>query len=1057
MNCRIIATFLGTFVVAMTICAISPPDSTDATDGAIYGSDLAPFGGIAADWDDLIDGGVYYVQQGEPIMVSFGGISASAVSYDSDSGLVYQAEDNMLCGFLASNCDISLDGKTVKLICTMTTIYGNLPIYGATVDHGTMDSPLEKFEDSQGFAILSSDPYFIKVGGKVDVNAALATSVTSGYGLELADGKLTGTISKAGTITVKSTVSFSTVPTEYVCTIIAVSDGTKATSVSISGSSNVDMGDMIALSATVMPSDATYKSVSWTLSDTSKKAAGYVDDDGNFVVIGLSAGTVTVTATTKDGSNLSKQVTITINQKTIKTQTIKLEEHTSSDSNDVTVDADADLIYFQGTKAGNNSYSSIVSLNAPSEFVRISTVDEIPIYVYKPVAGVYNLGIHLYTSGGGNITNDDVDFTVRVKYTITFDANGGTSNTGQSTWSQSELTTVNLPTAIHSSLKFTGWYDSKSGGNFIGLAGASYVPTKNITLYAHWNQPSLVISSEFQWSGADGVTLTYTPKVKDSLTGLEVADFKVKLDSDATGCLNEDGSGVYGYMKDLIPGTYRAAITVSKTGYESASQEIIITMPVATLEAIDDSVVVGQSWTTTLTLKPTNAYIDASKISVKFNDGTAGTSRCTYSVSNGKTFVITCKTEGLFEISLPLTAPGITSSTKTIKLDARAAEDHQDPPSISSIKTTKYSSDKSPNTYYFSAIGAANYDVMTWDFGDGTTASESEVIHQFRQGVYTITCTVKNVTTNEAAKASIKLETLEEEEVDATDMINLNTPYIKGFTSEYSSLELTCTTSGGTTLSCFTMSRDSTSDGFFYRVSGTCSDIGLVGETVTFSVKSGSTVVKAWTAVIYPQSGSDEEISDFKASWTTDGLKVTLTGITPNKSSMSLLVDWGDDSNPNKGSASGEFSHEYAEPGTYTLQMVWKWTTGAGVANNGTYTVPITVSVIKENGQIVYHANGGSGTMASQTGMSEYTIMECTFTNGDRTCNYWSTSPNAANGTLYKPGEKVSPDGTLDLYAVWSDGNGGSDDGSGWKEIVKYVVVAGTVALIALFVARRML
>ena len=61
------------------------------------------------------------------------------------------------------------------------------------------------------------------------------------------------------------------------------------------------------LHATILPEDATYTSVTWTSSDESVVT---VDSDGNLHA--LKTGTAVITATTKDGTNLSAQCTITV-------------------------------------------------------------------------------------------------------------------------------------------------------------------------------------------------------------------------------------------------------------------------------------------------------------------------------------------------------------------------------------------------------------------------------------------------------------------------------------------------------------------------------------------------------------------------------------------------------------------------------------------------------------------------------------------------------------------------------------------------------------------------
>ena len=374
-------------------------------------------------------------------------------------------------------------------------------------------------------------------------------------------------------------------------------------------------------------------------------------------------------------------------------------------------------------------------------------------------------GVYDNSNVDDNSKDDSDDVPALKEFTVTFDSTGG-SVKGQDTYAVTASGTFNLPYATKDGFKFLGWFDAKEDGNLVGLAGSEYTPTGDFTFYAHWDTPVLQIASDYLWVGGNGVTLTYTPKVKNSLTGEEITDFKVEIPKakDQTGCLRENGNEVYGMMKDLIPGSYTAEIIVSKTGFESASQTITIKMPVQTLESIDADTVVGQKWTTFLTMKPDDAYIEL--YSVKFNGQTATSTQYDAGISGKKGFYITCKEEGDYSIHLVLSAPDISSSVKVIKLHAEKPSEqtntHPNAPSIKSVSAIKYGPSE-PNTFYLSAIGAENYDTLIWNYGDGTITENTleETIHQFAPGVYTVKCTAKNIATGEFATVSVRVEALD--------------------------------------------------------------------------------------------------------------------------------------------------------------------------------------------------------------------------------------------------------------------------------------------------------
>jgi uncharacterized protein YjdB len=91
-------------------------------------------------------------------------------------------------------------------------------------------------------------------------------------------------------------------------------------SVTVSPSSaTVTVGKTVALKASVSPSYASVKDVSWTTSDDS---IATVDENG--VVKGIKAGTVTITATSKDGAKKSASATIKVVKPVVKVTKVSI-------------------------------------------------------------------------------------------------------------------------------------------------------------------------------------------------------------------------------------------------------------------------------------------------------------------------------------------------------------------------------------------------------------------------------------------------------------------------------------------------------------------------------------------------------------------------------------------------------------------------------------------------------------------------------------------------------------------------------------------------------------
>lgn len=96
---------------------------------------------------------------------------------------------------------------------------------------------------------------------------------------------------------------------QYFGTIVEMVDTVLATSIELDvTNTEVTEGETLQLTATVMPEDATDKSVTWASSD---EAVATVDQNG--LVTAVAPGTATITATTIDGSDLSATCEVTVN------------------------------------------------------------------------------------------------------------------------------------------------------------------------------------------------------------------------------------------------------------------------------------------------------------------------------------------------------------------------------------------------------------------------------------------------------------------------------------------------------------------------------------------------------------------------------------------------------------------------------------------------------------------------------------------------------------------------------------------------------------------------
>ena len=135
----------------------------------------------------------------------------------------------------------------------------------------------------------------------------LTWSVTNGTGkatINETTGILSGTA--AGTVTVKAIDASGMVSATYTVTIAAAT--ISVTSIIITGPSSTKVGTPITMNATILPSNATNKTITWSVVSGTATIG-----ETTGILTGNIGGTVTVTAKATDGSNVSSVAyTVTI-------------------------------------------------------------------------------------------------------------------------------------------------------------------------------------------------------------------------------------------------------------------------------------------------------------------------------------------------------------------------------------------------------------------------------------------------------------------------------------------------------------------------------------------------------------------------------------------------------------------------------------------------------------------------------------------------------------------------------------------------------------------------
>ena len=180
--------------------------------------------------------------------------------------------------------------------------------------------------------------------------------------------------------------------------------------------------------------------------------------------------------------------------------------------------------WMKKTVNGTESRDSSEIFNVAEYLTLHSDVAADPNFQGKP--GVLNHWIHYGISENaswGRLGRNSVDTTTKDYYinapgvTVANIATAGSTIYLDAKWKDDG--TVTLPTPSRTGYTFNGWYTAASGGTKVGGAGASYMPTGNITLYAQWTPItySVVYNGNGATSGSTA-TSTHTYGVSKTLT-----------------------------------------------------------------------------------------------------------------------------------------------------------------------------------------------------------------------------------------------------------------------------------------------------------------------------------------------------------------------------------------------------------------------------------------------------------------------------------------------------------------------------------------------------------
>ncbi len=183
------------------------------------------------------------------------------------------------------------DGKFTAT-CTLTVDKGVVPAEGVTAKISSSTVVVNGSPAKITVSVTPTDATD-KTVTYTSSDPTIATVDKNGYVKGLKEGKVTITVKTSNGKTAKVEVT--------------VKPEVMAESITINGKNTVQEGKTLTLSATILPTDTTVKTVTWKVTNGTGQAT--INSSGKLTA--KKAGTVTVTATTKNGKTATKEITIT--------------------------------------------------------------------------------------------------------------------------------------------------------------------------------------------------------------------------------------------------------------------------------------------------------------------------------------------------------------------------------------------------------------------------------------------------------------------------------------------------------------------------------------------------------------------------------------------------------------------------------------------------------------------------------------------------------------------------------------------------------------------------
>ncbi|MGG1634299.1 Ig-like domain-containing protein [Paenibacillus sp. NRS-1760] len=451
-----------------------------------------------------------------------------------------------------------------------------------------------------------------------------------------------------------------------------------ATNVGSAGdASSLLIGDTLAMRADILPVDASYKMVKWSVENGTGSAT--ISTSG--VLTGISAGTVTVKATANDGSNVYGTKTIKIHEPVIPVQNISVtaEDEVSTIESGKTLQmyavvAPSDATYRQvtwsvidgtGTAVIDEETGELTAGNPGTVTVQATASDE------SEVVGSTIVTITAAQVPVSSITLTG-DSSLLVGQTLTVDATVAPANATDKSieWSvENETGTATIST--------NGVLTGTSAGTVTVIAaaidGSTVYGTKTIEI----KEPTIPVQT---------ISVSADGEVDTIESGKKLQMNAVAAPSNATNkavawsVIDGTGTAVIdkttGELTVGNPGTVTVQATATDESGVVGSTILTITavqVPVASIALTgDSSVLVGQTLTVDATVAPANATDKSIEWSVENGTGTATIS---------KSGVLTGVSAGTVTVKATAADGSAVYGTKAVevKVSSGGGGDHSNP------------------------------------------------------------------------------------------------------------------------------------------------------------------------------------------------------------------------------------------------------------------------------------------------------------------------------------------------------------------------------------------